>query len=221
MVSQDARAAASRDRLLAAAAAEFAARGFAGAKVDRIAAKARLNKAMIYYHFENKAALYREILVGVFTTIADAVSALPDDGTPEEQVRLFVRAVAREAWSRPHFAPMWLREMADGGGHIDAAVVTQMRRVLQALHGVITRGVARGVFQPVHPLVVQLGIVGPLLMFAVSAPARERLGRHGEQMASPERDDVLKHIEAAAIGALTRNPAASHTARPSARRQRT
>jgi AcrR family transcriptional regulator len=43
MVSQDARAAASRDKLLRAAAAEFAARGFAGAKVDRIAAKARLN----------------------------------------------------------------------------------------------------------------------------------------------------------------------------------
>jgi len=221
MVSQDQRATVSRDRLLAAAAAEFAARGFAGAKVDRIAAKARLNKAMIYYHFDNKAALYREILVGVFTTIADAVSALPDEGTPEDQVRLFVQAVAREAWSRPHFAPMWLREMADGGGHIDAKVVGQLRRVLQVLQSIIARGVARGVFRPAHPLVVQLGIVGPLLMFAVSEPARQRMNRDGEPLASPERDDILKHIEAAAIGALTRNPAASHTAQPSARRQRT
>lgn len=221
MVSQDKRAAASRSRLLAAAAAEFAARGFAGAKVDRIATRARLNKAMIYYHFDNKAALYREILVGVFTPIAGAVSALPDEGTPEDQVRQFVRAVAREAWSRPHFAPMWLREMADGGGHIDAKVVGQLRRVLQALHGIITRGVARGVFNPVHPLIVQLGIVGPLLMFAVSAPARQRLARHGEQMASPERDDVLKHIEAAAVGALMRDRPKAQPARPSARRQRT
>jgi TetR/AcrR family transcriptional regulator len=221
MVSQDQRAAASRDRLLAAAAAEFAARGFAGAKVDRIAAKARLNKAMIYYHFDNKTALYREILVGVFSTIADAVAAVPDGGTPEDQVRLFVRAVAHEAWSRPHFAPMWLREMADGGGHVDAAVVGQLRRVLQVLNGIIARGVARGVFHPVHPLVVQLGIVGPLLMFAVSAPVRARFARHGEQMASPERSDVLKHIEAAAIGALTRDGAVAQTERPSARGQRT
>ncbi|HXW08421.1 MAG TPA: TetR family transcriptional regulator, partial [Vicinamibacterales bacterium] len=41
----------SRHRLLDAAAAEFAAHGFAGASVDRIAAAAGLNKAMIYYHF--------------------------------------------------------------------------------------------------------------------------------------------------------------------------
>src|SRR3990172_6203646 len=41
----------SRDRLLAAAAAEFAARGFDGARVDRIARAARANKATIYHHF--------------------------------------------------------------------------------------------------------------------------------------------------------------------------
>ena len=52
----------SRDRLLTAAAAEFAMRGFEGAKVDRIAKHARVNKAMLYYHFTSKAALYREIL---------------------------------------------------------------------------------------------------------------------------------------------------------------
>ena len=50
----------------AAAAAEFAARGFAGANVDRIARAARVNKAMIYYHFKSKAALYREILRDMF-----------------------------------------------------------------------------------------------------------------------------------------------------------
>ena len=49
--TQEVRSARSRQRLLTAAAAEFAARGFAGASVDRIARAARVNKAMIYYHF--------------------------------------------------------------------------------------------------------------------------------------------------------------------------
>jgi AcrR family transcriptional regulator len=49
----------SPDRILAAAAAEFAERGFAGARVDRIARRARVNKAMIYYHFASKQRLYR------------------------------------------------------------------------------------------------------------------------------------------------------------------
>ena len=53
---------ATRDRSLAAASAECAARGFAASGVDRIARRARDNKAMIYYHFDSKLALYTAIL---------------------------------------------------------------------------------------------------------------------------------------------------------------
>ena len=52
----------SPDRILAAAAAEFAERGFGGARVDRIARRARVNKAMLYYHFRSKRELYRTLL---------------------------------------------------------------------------------------------------------------------------------------------------------------
>jgi TetR/AcrR family transcriptional regulator len=219
MVSQDRRATASRDRLLAAAATEFAARGFAGAKVDRIAARARVNKAMIYYHFRNKAALYHEILAGVFRTIADAVEADIAAGTPDDQIREFVRTIAREASGRPHFASMWLREMADGGMHIDAAILDQLRRVLQVLAGIIGRGAQAGLFQPVHPLAVQVGIVGPLLLFAASAPARDRLARHGAAFVSPQPDELLQYIERAVVGALRIDSAANGTLRPRRRRR--
>ena len=64
--TQEVRSASSRQRLVTAAAAEFAARGFAGASVDRIARGARVNKAMIYYHFQNKRALYTEVLRDMF-----------------------------------------------------------------------------------------------------------------------------------------------------------
>jgi TetR/AcrR family transcriptional regulator len=214
MVSQVSRAAASRDRLLTAAAAEFAARGFAGAKVDRIAAKARVNKAMIYYHFKSKAALYHEILAGVFQTIADAIESDVTADTPEQRIHQFVGTIAREVSGRPHFASMWLREMADGGAHIDAAILGQMRRVLQVLAGIITRGEQAGQFQPAHPLVVQLGIVGPLLMFAASAPARDRLARHGAAFVSPRPEELLRHIERATAGALRLGPPAAAGARP-------
>jgi len=47
-----------RTRLLAAARAEFAEHGIAGARVDRIAAAAKINKQMIYVYFGNKDALF-------------------------------------------------------------------------------------------------------------------------------------------------------------------
>ena len=64
----------SPDRILAAAAVEFAARGFAGARVDRIARRARVNKAMLYYHFHSKQGLYRTLLRRTFTTAGRTIS---------------------------------------------------------------------------------------------------------------------------------------------------
>ena len=49
-------------RILAAAVREFSAKGISGARVDAIAARARVNKRMLYYYFESKEGLFREIL---------------------------------------------------------------------------------------------------------------------------------------------------------------
>src|SRR5688500_2547462 len=56
------RAAATRQRILDAALAEFAAKGLAGARVDEIAARAGANKRMLYAHFGNKEDLWLTVL---------------------------------------------------------------------------------------------------------------------------------------------------------------
>ncbi|MFJ4185439.1 TetR family transcriptional regulator [Kitasatospora sp. NPDC089509] len=70
---------ATRRRLVAAGRAEFAAHGLNGARVDRIAAAARSNKAQIYHYFGNKAGLFdavwdelvEQIVVGVPLDVDD------------------------------------------------------------------------------------------------------------------------------------------------------
>src|SRR5437764_1052547 len=120
----------SRRRIFAAAAAEFAARGYAGANVDRIARAAGLNKAMIYYHFKSKAALYRAILRDMFAAVGTRVAAVAAaSSSPEDKVRAFVDAIAAEAQARPHFPPIWLREIAEGGEHVDTVTLNYVRAV--------------------------------------------------------------------------------------------
>jgi AcrR family transcriptional regulator len=51
-----------RERLIVAAFEEFAAHGFAGARVDRIAAHAGCNKNLIYLYYRNKETLFRTVL---------------------------------------------------------------------------------------------------------------------------------------------------------------
>jgi len=68
-----------REKILAAALTEFSARGFAGARVDAIARRARINKRMLYYCFGAKQDLYREILRRKIDERAGFIESTPDD----------------------------------------------------------------------------------------------------------------------------------------------
>jgi TetR/AcrR family transcriptional regulator len=204
MVSQSAPNGTTRERLLAAAAAEFAARGFDGAKVDRIAARARINKAMLYYHFRSKAALYREILRHTFATVAAAVTeARSQGGAPDHQVRRFIEAIALAAEGSPHFPSMWLREIAEGGRHLDDSIVLELRRVIETLAAILQDGHRAGIFGRVNPFVTQIGIVAPLMFFSASVPIRERY-RHlvPAHVTAPRREEIVAHVQAMTLAAL-------------------
>ena len=207
---QEERSAASRRRVVRAAAAEFAARGFAGANVDRIARAARVNKAMIYYHFTSKAALYREILRDMFEAVAVRVDqASQMDSSPDDKVRAFVEAIAIEAEARPHFPPIWFREIAENGTHLDPPTMLHMRRVVTALGRILGEGIDAGRFRPINPLLVHAGVVGPLLLYFASAQLRRRLENAGVPGAAMvPRDQVVAHVQRLALIAL-RTSAAS------------
>src|SRR5271166_3746410 len=66
-------------RILDAALHEFAAKGFAGARVDAIARRAGINKRMLYYCFGAKQDLYREILRRKIAERAEFLKSSPDD----------------------------------------------------------------------------------------------------------------------------------------------
>jgi AcrR family transcriptional regulator len=195
---------ASRDRIFAAATREFAARGFAGASVDRIAAAARLNKAMIYYHFRSKAALYREILRDMFRAVGTRVAAVAaSTAAPSDKIRRFIEAFADEAEARPHFPPIWFREIAEGGAHLDDATLADMAGVVRALVAIIDEGGRAGLFRPVQPLFLHAGIVAPVLLFFASAGIRRRMRRAGVKgLADLDRDAMVAHVQRVAIGLL-------------------
>jgi AcrR family transcriptional regulator len=66
-------AADTKRRILAAATEEFTEHGIAGARVDRIAAAANSNKAMLYAYFGNKEQLFEAVFAQMVTAAADAV----------------------------------------------------------------------------------------------------------------------------------------------------
>lgn len=67
-----------RRRIFAAAAAEFAQHGLAGARVGRIAAAARANKQAIYLYYGSKEKLFAAVLRAKLAEVRDSVSIDPD-----------------------------------------------------------------------------------------------------------------------------------------------
>jgi TetR/AcrR family transcriptional regulator len=187
----------SRNRLFAAAAAEFAARGFAGANVDRIARAAHLNKAMIYYHFRSKAALYRVIVGDMFHAVATRVRAVAaSDASARDKLKQFVEAIAIEAEARPHFPPIWFREIAEGGVHLDGPTLQEIAGIVKMLVRILDQGVRARQFRRVNPLLVHGGIIAPLLLFFASGPVRTRLERAGVRgISDMTREAVVAHVQ--------------------------
>src|ERR1700693_4692923 len=72
----------SRASILKAAVAEFAEHGIAGARTDAIARVAHVNKALLYYYFKDKDALYEAVLDHVFGGLRDRVMPVLDSALP-------------------------------------------------------------------------------------------------------------------------------------------
>lgn len=72
-------ASATKARLLAAGTEEFAAHGFAGARIDRIAERAEANKRLIYMYFGGKDGLFAAVLKAEIAKLIEAVPLIPDD----------------------------------------------------------------------------------------------------------------------------------------------
>lgn len=202
----------SRDRLLAAAAREFAAKGYDGAAVDAIARAARLNKAMIYYHFKSKAGLYRAVVQDVFGAVLAMVSTVADTtASPEEKIRRFIRAFADVISSRPHFPALWIDEFVSGVPHLDKATLSIAARVVAILGRILEEGQRQGVFRPIGPLKVHIGLIAPLLLFAASAPTREKLARAElAEARSLTLDRMIEHVTESTLAVLCRTEGKSH-----------
>src|SRR5277367_1172873 len=78
----------SRAAILRAAVAEFAEHGIAGARTDAIAQAARVNKALLYYYFKDKDALYEAVLDHVFSGLRDRVMPVLESELPPRRKML-------------------------------------------------------------------------------------------------------------------------------------
>lgn len=157
---------ASHAAIFAAAAEEFSERGFEAGGVDRIAAKARVNKAMLYYHFGSKRALYIEVLRDMFRAVSQKARGIADGpGTAPEKLDRWIATIIQESAARPWFPPIMLRELASGAPRFDPDTFALMNSIYAAVRDVLLQGQREGSFGDLDPLLTHLTIMPPILIF--------------------------------------------------------
>lgn len=187
---------ATRESLLEAATGAFADKGFDGARVDAIARRARVNKAMIYYHFGTKQGLYEAVLLALLAEVRrrlDQVAARHSD--PRERLLALYGAMAAAFAERPALPRVMLREILAGGRHMERRPALALGGVFELVRSTLEEGARAGVLRRADPIMVHLSAVGTLLLFAVSQPFRERLKSVKAIVAEPKRQAVVEHLE--------------------------
>jgi TetR/AcrR family transcriptional regulator len=140
-----------RNAILAAAQAEFAAHGLSGARVDAIARRARANKRMIYHYFGSKADLYLAALERVYEDLRGTertldLARLP----PEAAIRRLVEFTFDYSRGHPEMISLINNENLHRARHLRGS--TKVRELhspfVQMIDDILARGVAAGVFRP-------------------------------------------------------------------------
>jgi TetR/AcrR family transcriptional regulator len=206
----------SPDRILAAAALEFAERGYAGARVDRIARRARVNKAMLYYHFHSKQGLYRALLRQIFTRASERLRAIAaSDRPPAEKIDRAIAGIAGFIREHAFFPAIMLREVAEGGAHLDRETLATLAAVPRAVSAIIADGISRKAFRPVHPLAAYFTMLAPLVMYHAGAPIRQELAtEHLVDGSALSPDAFVQHVQETMRRALASDAPAPRRQRP-------
>jgi len=203
MRTRDAKKKETIQRILDAAARAFAAAGFEGARIDDIANRAGVNKAMIYYHIGDKKALYSEVLHDMFGDAAARLTAnLEHAADPTEKIKAYVHSIFETIERHPHLPPVMMREMAAGGVNLPEIVASDLASIISTVVRLLNEGRECGELRDVHPFVLHMMVVGGFSFFKTSGPARNRytglmthtLSKSGEENSTALKNEIEKIV---------------------------
>lgn len=157
----------SKEKILNAAITEFATYGYDGARIDRIAKKSKLNKAMIYYHFSGKEALYVAIVTQLAQTIVDTITTniqkTLETGNPLIIIEAYVNHISN--LDKRYFMII-MRELASGGKFIKKIIApTIIEPMTQIIGNVFEAGKGKTINQELHPQYTMIAVAGAVIFY--------------------------------------------------------
>ena len=188
---------ATRHKLLTAARREFASSGLAGARVDEIAARAGVNKQLVYHYFGDKDALYLAVLEWVYEEIRTQERKLNLEGLPPERaIRKLIESSFDHLARHPDFIVLLNDENRNGARHVRASprIGDMHSPLVSMVSKILKQGVREGAFRRgVNPVQLYISIAGLGYFFFSNTPTLSAI--FGKDLSSPAaRRTRRKHV---------------------------
>lgn len=191
-----------RAAILKAALHEFASEGVAGARTDEIARAAHVNKALLYYYFHDKEALYGAVVDSIFAGLRDRLLEVLDGNLPpREKLLAYVGAHFDYVASSPHFPRVVQQEMMRAGRqkspHLKRIAQSYFLPIFAKLSELFRRGMESGDFRQVDTRRFTICMVGTILHYFNTVPFASAFGDLdplGPEAVAAQRAVVLDFI---------------------------
>jgi TetR/AcrR family transcriptional regulator len=173
--TQAERADQTRARILEAAIRQFSENGLAGARTEQIAEEAGVNKALLYYYFQGKEALYDAALEAAAEGVrASSMAVLEADVSAGERFLLSVLNHFDRIHTNPGFQSLMQQEMIRlHRGEVNALrplVEKVFRPLMKRMQEVLEEGIAAGELIPGDPAQFRYVALGANVFYFLSAP---------------------------------------------------
>lgn len=198
---------ATRRAILRAATAEFASKGLGGARVDKIAEVAGVNKRMLYYYFGQKDGLFQVVLEETYESIRTAEQRLNlSEVDSIEAIRRLIAFTWTYYLEHPEFLSLLNSANLHKARHLksSAKVKTLHSPFVAMLESVLRRGVKEGVFRDgVDPVQLYISIAG-LSYFYISNHSTLETIFDRDLLKPKARLERLSHMTDLVLGYLVR-----------------
>ncbi len=155
-----------KDQILKVAEELFAQRGFAGARTHEIAERAGVNKALIYYYFESKEKLLREVLQKVlFELISLSNEILAKPRSAAEVLEEFYRGFFYYCARHKNFSRLTTMDLGSEGGYLRTMFENFFRPLFQRGVRFIDSAVERGELRTVNARQLLITIYGMTISY--------------------------------------------------------
>ena len=149
MATKERNASKTKARILKIATSEFSTRLFDGARMDRIAARAHINKYMLYHYFGGKDGLFTAVLELMYISIRDSQKVIDEALSPSAAMKALVAQTYEVVHKHPEFIGLLNSENIMKACHIRGSKLIRdiYEPLIPSLRSILKRGAKSGEFR--------------------------------------------------------------------------